>query len=247
MRLGRLEVARVLEEAGAPTAQMDDVGRFISLCMAGDEQGARGMLEQNPELRLRAPQDLVHRAVWTKRKEAVKLTLDLGFDPNAVEDNAAIHHAGVLAESDEILRILLNHGASLTLRDPWYDSTGIGWANFFDYYELRDKLLNESGICLFDALDHDRLDRVSDILARDPAALERPFAKCLSREPAAEDWQTPLVRMVVRGKTEAVRVLLNHGADISARHPDGRSLLQVARDQGLSEIGGLLEARGASA
>jgi ankyrin repeat protein len=243
LRLGRLEVARVLEEAGAPTVEMDEVGRFISLCMAGDERGARAMLEQAPDLRTRAPEDLVHRAVWTKRKEAVKLALDLGFDPNAVEDNAAIHHAGVLAESDEILRILLDHGASLKLRDPWYDSTGSGWADFFNYSDLRDRLLNEPGICLFDALDYGRLDRVPDILARDPEALERPFAKCLSREPKSEDWQTPLVRMVVRGKIEAVRVLLDHGADVTARHPDGRSLLQVARDQGFEEIAGLLEAQ----
>jgi hypothetical protein len=243
LRLGRLEVARVLEEAGAPTAEMDEVGRFISLCMAGDERGARAMLEQAPDLRTRAPKDLVHRAVWTKRKEAVKLALDLGFDPNAVEDNAAIHHAGVLAESDEILRILLDHGASLKLRDPWYDSTGSGWADFFNYTDLRDRLLNEPEICLFDALDYGRLDRVPDILARDPEVLERPFAQCLSREPKPEDWQTPLVRMVVRGKKDAVRVLLEHGADVTARHPDGRSLLQVARDQGFEEIAGLLKAR----
>ena len=243
MRLGRLEVARLLEEAGAPTAVMDEVGRFISLCMAGDERGARAMLEQAPDLRTRAPKDLVHRAVWTKRKEAVKLALDLGFDPNAVEDNAAIHHAGVLAESDEILRILLDHGASLKLRDPWYDGTAIGWADFFNYALLRDRLLNEPGICLFDALDYGRLDRVPDILARDPEALERSFAKCLSREPKPEDWQTPLVRMVVRGKKDAVKVLLEHGADVNGRHPDGRSLLQVARDQGFEELAGLLEVR----
>jgi ankyrin repeat protein len=60
LRLGRLEVARVLEEAGAPTVEMDEVGRFISLCMAGDERGARAVLEQAPDLRTRAPEDLVH-------------------------------------------------------------------------------------------------------------------------------------------------------------------------------------------
>lgn len=41
VRLGRLEVARLLEEAGAPIAELEDVGRFVSLCMAGDERGAR--------------------------------------------------------------------------------------------------------------------------------------------------------------------------------------------------------------
>lgn len=244
MRLGRLEVARLLEDTGAPVSELDEVGRFISLCMAGDERGARAMLEIAPDLLVRAPKDMVHRAVWTKRTQAVKLVLDLGFDPNYQEDNAAIMQAGVLAENEAILRILLARGASLTLRDPWYDGTAIEWANFFDHADLRDRLLSEPGICLFDALEYDRLDRVAEILKRDPAELERPFAECLSRAPKPEDWQTPLVRMVVRGKTEAIRVLLDHGANATARHPDGRSLLRVARDQGFDEIGGLVEARG---
>ena len=247
MESGHPEIARLLEKAGAPAAHLNEVERFVSLCMAGDEPGARAMLERTPDLLARAPKSMVQRAVHTIRKEAVELVLDLGFDPNWMEDNAAIHMSGVLAEHEEILRILLDRGASLTLREPWYDSTGIGWADFFEHTALRDRLLNEPGICLFDALDYARLDRVPEILERDLAALERPFAQCLSRPPKSEDWQTPLVRMVVHGKTAAVRVLLDHGADAGARHPDGRSLVQAARDRGFEEIANLLEARGAIA
>jgi hypothetical protein len=138
-----------------------------------------------------------------------------------VEDNAAIHMTGELANDEEILRILLEGGASLKLRDPWYDSTGIGWADFFNEAALRDKLLSQEGICLFDVLDFDRLERVSEILARDPAALERPFARCLSREPKPEDWQTPLVRMVIRGKTEAMHTLLNQVRILQSSIPTG--------------------------
>jgi ankyrin repeat protein len=241
VRLGWVEVARLLEKAGAPLAPMDDVGRFIAACMAGNETSARAMLASEPDLRSRAPQDLVHRAVWTRNIEAVKLALDLGFDPNAIEDNAAIHHAGVLATRDDILRLLLSRGASLKLRDPWYDSTGIGWADFFNYVNLRDKLLTEPGICLFDALEYGRLDRVADILKDDPEALNRPFAKCLTREPKPDDWQTPLVRAIIQGNKEAVGILLRHGADTTARHPDGRSLLQLAGESGAAEIAALLD------
>jgi ankyrin repeat protein len=242
MRLGRVEIARMLEEHGAPVAELDQLGRFVSLCMAADRPGARAMLDRDPELLARAPKDMVHRAVWTRNIEAVNLALALGFDPNHQEDNAAIMQAGALAENEEILRALLAGGASLTLRDPWYDSTGAGWADFFNFTALRDRLLNEPGVCLLDALDYNRLDRVPDILARDPAALERPFAKNISREPRPEDWKTPLVRMVARGNTEAARVLIDHGADVTARHPDGRSLLEIARDEGFQEIAGLLAA-----
>jgi len=245
MELGHVEIAWELQEAGAPSAGLSDLDGFIFLCMAG-EWNAREILELAPDVMERAPKDMVHRAVRTNRIEAVKLVLDLGFDPNWVEDNAAIHMAGVLSKNDEILRLLLERGASLRLRDPWYDATAIGSADFFNDVALRDKLLDQDGICLFDALDFDRLDRVPEILARDPEALERPFAKCLTRQPKPEDWETPLVRMVVRGKTDAVRTLLNQGANVAARHPDGRSLLQSARDKGFEEIAGLLEAQGAA-
>ncbi|HTX35369.1 MAG TPA: hypothetical protein VME43_10110 [Bryobacteraceae bacterium] len=241
IQFGNGEIARLLEEAGAPVAALDQVGQFVALCMAGDERGARAMLAQDPDLRARVDPHLVARAVSAGRPAAVKLALDLGFDPNHIDDNAAIHHAGTLAANEEILRMLLAHGASLTLRDPWYDSTAIGWADFFHYTALRDRLLDEPGIGLFDALDYSRLDRVAGILARDPAERERRFAECLSRPPKPEDWQTPLVRMVARGNTEAVRLLLEHGADLAARHPDGRSLIEVARDGGWEEIARLLE------
>lgn len=212
MRLGRAEIAKLLEQGGAPTVALDDLGRFISCCMAGDECEARAMLQRDPDLFNRAPKDLVHRAVSTCKTAAVKLVLELGFDPNYQEDNPAITHTGPLSTNEELLPLLLAHGASLTLRDPWYDSTAVGWAHFFDCMALRDRLLDQPGICLFDALEFNRLDRIPDILERDPAALNRPFAECLSRPPNAEDWQTPLARMIARENTEAANILVQHGA-----------------------------------
>ncbi len=247
MAKGHLEIARTLDAAGAPTAPLDELEQFVSLCLAGDRSATRALLDRAPDLVQRAPKDMAHRAVGVQRKDAVELVLDLGFDPNWIEDNAAIHIAGVLASQPEILRILLQRGASLTLREPWYDGTAIGWADFGGDLELRDKLLDEPGICLFDALQFNRLDRIPDILERDPAALERPFAKCLTREPKPEDWQTPLMRMIEQGKTEAVRALLEYGPDITSHYPDGRTLLQLARDKGFHEIADLLRNRDANA
>jgi ankyrin repeat protein len=242
MQHGHVEVARMLELAGAPVSSLSDVERFTAACLAGDEAAAPAMLASDPDLRRRAPQDMARRAVGTRRKESLSLVLDLGFDPNFQDDSAAIH--SLRPGDEELLRILLARGGSITLREPWYDGTGVEWANFADYRELRDLMLDEAPICLFDALDFDRLDRISDIVARDPDSLERPFAKNLTREPKPDDWHTPLTRMVDRGKTEAVRALLQLGASTSARHPDGRTLLQLARDKGFDEIAALLEAKG---
>jgi ankyrin repeat protein len=241
---GHLAIARLLENAGAPTSELSEVDRVVSLCVAGDERGARAMLERNPNLRAEAPKPLVLRAVDGGRIDAVNLVLDLGFDPDVMDEVTAFQSAA--GRGDEALvRLLLRRGASLTIREPFYDGTPVEWAEFFDHPHIRHLLLSEGAICIFDALEYDRLDRVPDVLARDPAALNRPFAKCISREPGPQDWQTPLTRMVDRGKTEAVRVLVDHGADVSARHPDGRSLLQLARDKGFHEIARHLEQQGA--
>jgi ankyrin repeat protein len=212
MARGHLEIARMLEAAGAPTTPLSDIAQFVNLCLAGDADAVRTLIKRTPDLLSRAPKDMVQRAVGVERVTAVALALDLGFDPNWQDDNGPIHMAGTLDQHEDILQLLLARGASLKLRDPWYDSTGIGWADFFEFTRLRDRLLSEPDICLFDALEFGRFDRIPDILARDPAALKRPFAECLSRPPKPEDWQTPLERMNARGNTEAARVLTQYGA-----------------------------------
>ena len=237
---GHVEIARMLEEAGALTSELNEEEQFTALCMAGDERGARAMLGQATDLFERAPKSMVLKAVSTGRMEAVRLVLDLGFDPNFMDEVAALHSAAG-RNQQEIVKLLLERGASLSVREPFYDATPLGWVDFFDQAPMREMLLSTGPICLFDALDLDRLDRVPDVLARDPAALNRPFAKCLSRDSKPEDYQTPLVRMVDRGKTAAVRVLLEHGADTTVRHPDGRSLMQLANDKGYHEIVDLLQ------
>lgn len=246
MDRGNLEIARRLEGAGAPATELNDVEQFTSLCMAGDERAARAMLDGDPDLLDRAPKSMVNQAAGTGREEAVRLVLDLGFDPDYIDEVAALHNAAG-RDREEIVRLLLSRGASPAVREPFYDATPVGWADFFHQIRMRDLLLSEGAICLFDALDYDRLDRVPDILARDPAALDRPFAECLSREPQPKDWQTPLARMVDRGKTPAVRMLLQHGADVTRRDPDGRSLVELAREKGSDEIVNLLQEHGAKA
>jgi ankyrin repeat protein len=173
MERGDGDIARLLEEAGAPTAPLTAVQQFVSFCMRGDAPAARAMLDEEPSLRVAAVQDLVRRAVETGRKEAVNLVIDLGFDPNFVDDNAAIH-AAAGAGNEEMVRLLLARGASVTLRDPWYGSTAVGWADFFDRRELRDMLLNEAPICLQDAIDFGREDRAEEIRKRDAESELKP-------------------------------------------------------------------------
>jgi ankyrin repeat protein len=223
MDRGHLDIARMLEQAGAPVTQLDELEHFISMCMAGIK------IDCTPELLSRAPRQLVLMASGTGRREAVELALDLGFDPNYLDEVTALHASAASGKENAaggnqqgIMRLLLSRGGSLTIREPFYDGTPVGWADFFDQRSMRDMLLDEGDICLFDALDFNRLDRIPDILQRDPAALNRPFAQCLSREPQPEDWQTPLQRMEKQGNAEAIRILfasLKDAADTLLTRP----------------------------
>lgn len=244
IKRGYREAAELLAKAGAETSELNEVERFTSVVLAGDETEARRMLENSPNLKERAMGAMVNRATNTRRIDAVRLALDLGFDPDFLDEVAAMHNAAGGAVM-EILRLLVERGASPKVRDPFYDGTPAGWAEFYNQKEARDYLLREAPIGLLDALEYGVFERVPEILQRDPEAIRRTFAEELTREPRDDDHQTPLIRMLTLGKREAARELLKHGADATERHPDGRTALDLAKGLGDTELVELLERHGA--
>ncbi len=213
MEGGNLAIARMLEEAGASVEELSDVSLLQSLVLSGDETGARALLERVPDLLSRAPQYLVNKAAGTGRVEAARLAIGLGFDADCLDEVAPLHIAAGRGDV-AMVRFLLSRGASPRIREPFYDATPVGWADFFDQTATRDLLLDEGAVCLFDALDYDRADLIPSILARDPAALQRPFAECLTRPARPEDGETPLARMVARGRDDLSALLRQRGAQL---------------------------------
>jgi ankyrin repeat protein len=236
---GHLAIASRLKNAGAPTQPLSNLELFIAHCLAGDEKATRALLAEHPGLLKLAPHALVNRAVDSGRFEGVRLALELGFDPSFLDEVTPLHQAVTRGRRD-LVDLLLAHGGSLGVRDPFYDSTPVGWADFFDQLAVRDHLLDQGAICLLDALDYSRPDRLADILERDPQSLERTRAETLTRPPTAELSMTPLLRAVEIGSLEAVRILLAHGADRQRRHPDRRTPRQLALDLGHLEIASAL-------
>ena len=160
MSFGRLEIARLLEEAGAPVSRLNDVERFVSLCMAGDERGARGMLEGTPHTfgagsETNGPQGYGNGA---NRSSQARSGFRFRSQLCRRGGGAALCRKGRDGSAS------LERGASLCVRDPFYDSTPVGWADFFERIQMRDMLLSEGPICLFDALDFERFDRIPNIL-----------------------------------------------------------------------------------
>jgi hypothetical protein len=94
--------------------------RFLSFCLAGDETHARALLDLTPELLAPAPKSMVLMAAGTGRLEAVRLVLDLGFNPNYIEPNPEDWQAPLVRMQPrgnaEAVRISLAQGA-LEIRD----------------------------------------------------------------------------------------------------------------------------------
>lgn len=188
--------------------------------------------------------------------------VDVWDDPKTAIDStsgyAPLHAAGFLGNADAAA-VLLKHGANVRGRDERYQGTPGGWAAFAGHTAVRDLIL-QGPIDIFEAMEMGLPDRIPGILEREPEALERPFAEYLNAPPgttravlsfvqgASRDGRyTPLAFAVAAGNTAAVRALLDHGADLAVRAPDGRTLLQVAQEKGYGQIVDLLKQRGIEA
>jgi ankyrin repeat protein len=156
-------------------------------------------------------------------------------------------HAAVAARNAEAVRVLLRHGADPTAREEKYWGTPAGWADYFGRTELRDVIL-EGPIDIFDAVLF-RSDRIDEILMRDPLALERPFGEYVTGDPQSKPWLdpkwTPLAYAIAHGKLDAVRILLDRGADLGARDSAGRTPTDLAKAAG-PEMLSLIEQHRAS-
>lgn len=174
---------------------------------------------------------LIVRAAERASGRVIETLIRLGASVNVTDDSqlavdeakgyTALHGAAFKGRKD-VVEVLLKHGANVRARDSKYCGTPAGWASFAGHREILD-LIMRGPIDLFDAIDLDRPDRIPDILDRDPAAINRPFGEYVDCEPRAGAWwpareSTPLEWAVRNQKTEAARVLREHGAraDVSA-------------------------------
>jgi hypothetical protein len=126
-----------------------------------------------------------------------------------------------------------------------YCGTPAGWANYAGHIAVRDLIL-AGPIDVFEAISMDLVERVPDILHRDPGALNRPFGQHVICQPRPgqwwpEDWCTPLAWAVATNKPDAARALLEHGADMTVSSPDGRTLDEMAALAGREQVAAVLE------
>ena len=175
---------------------------------------------------------LIVRASEKGSAEVIELLIRHGASVDAIDatetsvDATAGYtalHAAAFHGNIDVVGVLMRHGASPRIRDGKYCATPAGWANYAGHDEVRDLILS-GPIDPFDAIDFDRPDLIPAILARDPAALSRPFGEYASCGGDGGDdprpATTPLEWAMIRDKVEAAQVLAEHGAAQRAASPE---------------------------
>lgn len=244
---GAAEMARQLLEAGArlrlPAAVALERPRDVERLLAQEPDALR------PGARWGR---LIVRAAESSSAAVIETLLRYGSSVHARDDSRTAvdntHgytplHAAAFAGNLGAVRELLRHGASPSVREDKWWGTPAGWANYAGHAEARDLIL-DGPIDIFDAIALDRVERLDEILRRDPGALERPFGRYVTGDATAHDWVdvgwTPLVYAVANGKAAAARALRDRGAALDVRDRAGRSLGEVAAARGQAELAATL-------
>ena len=213
---------------------------FFDLIQHKDVAGALAALAERPALAGARDGHLgstpLHFASHRGLTAIVEALLAAGADVHALEEvsqSTPLHWAaegGHLA----IVDLLLARGASLEVRDDWHRLTPIGWATVVDWApQYREDrvgtiarlLAAGASLDAFTAIALGRLSELRAIVAGDGAALARRLGYVA--------WEmTPLHVAAATNQVEAVRQLLELGADLAARTSTGLTPLAVARQRG---------------
>lgn len=192
-----------------------------------------------PEAMRRAHPAMMHEAAGENALERVRRMLALGLDVNAMTSRTPLHEAALHGHI-EMARLLIEHGADTTIRDPYYYAPPIGWAAYNGEPEMVE-FLKTQPLDIFAAAAFGQMAQLKDNLERRPEQVDIRFGDFRpDGQPYERDWMTPLGFAIANKRTEAVRLLVEHGADRSVRDASGRSYRDLAVEEGDETIIALL-------
>ena len=129
---GNSAAAEWLTRHGAPTA-LSEVDRFVALCGRGDRSAAQAMLREHPHLREQLGSEHyagLYRAAEIGDTRVIETMLACGFEPNHSDEEigkTALHEAAHWGRANAV-RVLLAHGASVSVRDREFHGHPLIWA-----------------------------------------------------------------------------------------------------------------------
>jgi ankyrin repeat protein len=125
---GQTDVAALLRERGANT-ELPEIDRFLGACASADPQDLKRLLTDIPQA-LQEPENerLLPDLAMNHRTSAVRVLLAAGLPVNARGElgATALHWACWKGYADTA-KLLIEHGASLTIEDQQYQGTPPGW------------------------------------------------------------------------------------------------------------------------
>ncbi len=132
VRAGNVPVADLLRARGADEASVSLIDRWLGACRRLDEATARAIAATDPGFGGRfgaGDFDVLVDAAVTANGSLARVLLDAGMPPDGLNAGGAtaLHHAAWHGHV-EIVRLLLDHGATAGIRDALYAARPIDWA-----------------------------------------------------------------------------------------------------------------------
>ena len=183
---------------------------------------------------------MLHEAAGDNDLEVVRRMLELGLDVNAMTSRTPLHEAALHGHI-EMAKLLIEHGADTTRRDPHFYSPAIGWAEYNGKPEMVE-FLKAYPLDVFAAAAFGQNDRLINLLDDRPEQGDIRFGdfRPAGGPGSDRDWMTPLGFAIVNRRIDAVRLFLERGADRAIRDVSGRSYRDLAQESGDEVIISLL-------
>lgn len=206
---------------------------LINACVWGNTDLLRSLVKKGISVNIDCSGFLpLSLAVQVGHLQFAETLIELGAHINAQDSkcrNTALHHACIKG-SIEMVKLLLNHGAQVNLKDDTgcsalidacvYGHTNIVLCLLSHGADL--ELSNDQGMTPFMYASMSGHTNLSKILIDHGAKIETCKVSAL-------------VGASGRGHTETVKLLLDHGAELEARNDEGASALYSASKYGHTE------------
>ena len=233
MLLGQLEIADYLLQHGASKIDLPPLSQFQSACSLADKAGAEELLRQTPGLakQIKPIQgELLNSAISSRNKDALQMMIELNFELNDNSKRLPLAEAAWHGRLD-MVKLLIEHGADPTLRDPHYFTPATGFAQYNNQEHIV-AYLDTLDMDIFTAASRGILTQLDTLLSDQPELLEVRFAQIRPSPMRAceNDWMTPLVYASVSNQLLAVKYLLDKGADPTVNNKNGVSLLTLVKN-----------------
>jgi len=199
-------------------ARQESLGHELLTAISNDDVvEAERLLEQGAPVNTRLPKTGMPPIFSVRSPEMLRLLLKSGADPDAADDfgRTALHHMLFEKDAEELLGILLHHGADVNRVATLSD----GETPLLAAREL-----------FFEGRDQTRAEAVMDLLLRAGANVN-------ARD---DSGYTLLMTAAVNNKPRLARLALDHGADPSLACNDGKTPLARAQEFGHAEIAAMI-------